>query len=295
MINSEWLKTFSVLAETENFTRTAEQLHMTQPGVSQHIMKLEQSLGQALLLREGKSFELTPAGYEVLDYANSLIDTEGQLRERLTSDDPYSGSCRISMAPGVGNLVYDWLLDLQAEHPRLHIQIEFNPTRVVESLVLDNQCDLGLITHTPESADLKATPFLSEKLLLVLPAGVELESFEQLQDIGFIDHPDGRKMASKVLPRLFPETEIAASDIRATGFTNSAPRICHHVAKGIGYTVLDELLVKLSPEFDRLHVIDSDRLPADDISFIHKTRWPLHPRYAYVMRQLRERAELQTG
>ena len=53
---------------------------MTQPGVSQHIKKLEQQLGAALLARYGKSFELTEAGQRLYDYALNQAEAETQLR-----------------------------------------------------------------------------------------------------------------------------------------------------------------------------------------------------------------------
>ena len=37
MLNPVWLETFITLVDTGHFTQTAEKLHMTQPGVSQHI------------------------------------------------------------------------------------------------------------------------------------------------------------------------------------------------------------------------------------------------------------------
>jgi DNA-binding transcriptional LysR family regulator len=45
MLNPNWLKTFVTLIDTGHFTKTAEKLFMTQPGVSQHINKLENSCG----------------------------------------------------------------------------------------------------------------------------------------------------------------------------------------------------------------------------------------------------------
>lgn len=48
MINTSWLRTFCTLVEVGHFTRTAERLHMTQSGVSQHIHKLEEQLGTEL-------------------------------------------------------------------------------------------------------------------------------------------------------------------------------------------------------------------------------------------------------
>ncbi len=292
MIKSEWLRTFSVLADTKNFRKAASHLHMTQPGVSQHISKLEQHLGQTLINRDGKCFEITPKGIEVLKYARDLINSEQVLKESLSDEDPFKGTCKISMPGGVGNLVYPWLLDLQVKFPLLNVHIEFNPTKVVEQLVLNNECDIGLTTHSIDSVALDSQRFLMEKLWLVLPKGTTLQSYEQLQSIGFIDHPDGKKMADKVLPSLFPKSFSGTDQMLISSYTNSAPRICHHVARGLGYTVLDEFMVRLSPVFSELSFINSDEVPSDEISFIYKNKWPLHPRNHYVMAYLKERAQL---
>ena len=72
MLNPQWLDTFKVLVETGNFTRTAEQRFMTQPGVSQHIKKLEEACGCELVIRLGKGIELTEQGQRVYDYAQRL-------------------------------------------------------------------------------------------------------------------------------------------------------------------------------------------------------------------------------
>ncbi len=51
MINPLWLNTFRTLVKVGHFTQTAEKLYMTQPGVSQHIKKLEQACHCDLLSR----------------------------------------------------------------------------------------------------------------------------------------------------------------------------------------------------------------------------------------------------
>ena len=62
MINPVWLRSFCTLVDVGHFTRTAEKLHMTQSGVSQHVRKLEEQLGTALFIRTTRSISLTEAG-----------------------------------------------------------------------------------------------------------------------------------------------------------------------------------------------------------------------------------------
>ena len=57
--------TFLTVCDTRNYTRAAEQLHITQPAVSQHIRYLEETYGTKLFCSEGRRLTLTPEG-EVL-------------------------------------------------------------------------------------------------------------------------------------------------------------------------------------------------------------------------------------
>ena len=80
MINLQWLKTFTVLAELRHFTKTADRLGLTQAAVSQHLRHLEDDFG-ALFVRKGRQLDITPAGQALLDYA---LEME-QANNRLTS------------------------------------------------------------------------------------------------------------------------------------------------------------------------------------------------------------------
>ncbi|GAA0832740.1 MULTISPECIES: LysR family transcriptional regulator [Marinomonas] len=72
MLNTHHLITFKTLVETGNFTQTAQQLGLTQPAVSQHIKKLEQGLGATLVIRHGRTTELTCAGEVLLKHILNL-------------------------------------------------------------------------------------------------------------------------------------------------------------------------------------------------------------------------------
>ena len=85
------VETFTVLVETGHFTRSAELLGMTQPGVSQHLRKLEDQVGQPLISRQGKSFSPTPAGETVFAMGKARRAEERSLFEAVVHDDPAIG------------------------------------------------------------------------------------------------------------------------------------------------------------------------------------------------------------
>lgn len=72
MLNTQHLMTFKVLVETGSFTKTAKQLGLTQPAVSQHIQKLERDLDESLLIRHGRTTEVTDAGEILLKHISEL-------------------------------------------------------------------------------------------------------------------------------------------------------------------------------------------------------------------------------
>lgn len=63
------LHVFITVAEKESFSRAAEELHMTQPAVSQYIQTLERIMGTKLLERSNKFVRLNKAGEIVYHHA----------------------------------------------------------------------------------------------------------------------------------------------------------------------------------------------------------------------------------
>ena len=72
-MNLRQLSQFVALAETGNFHRAAERLHMAQPPLSVSIRKLEEELGSPLFERTTTGVVLTPAGEAMLGDARRAL------------------------------------------------------------------------------------------------------------------------------------------------------------------------------------------------------------------------------
>ncbi|GAA5191184.1 LysR family transcriptional regulator [Ferrimonas gelatinilytica] len=237
MVNLGWLQTFCTLVETGHFTRTAEKLAMTQPGVSQQIRKLERHFGQNLLQREGKGFTLTEAGERVYQQAQQTLFQLDALEQGLKRDSDIEGRCRLASPGSLGLRLYPGLLDLQVAHPGLCIEYAFAPNHSIETQLAGRQLDLGLITRPAQLPELASRPFAEEPLYLVTPADLERPDWLTLMDLGYIDHPDGAHHASLLLSDNFPEFE-QVSQLPRRGFSNQIGLILEPVARGLGFTVL---------------------------------------------------------
>ena len=77
------VETFLAVCQTMNFTRAAEQLHITQPAVSQHIRALEEEYGTKLFRSQGKQLQLTESGRIFFRTAAAMHHDDLRLRETI--------------------------------------------------------------------------------------------------------------------------------------------------------------------------------------------------------------------
>ncbi|WP_201596257.1 LysR family transcriptional regulator [Psychrobacter fulvigenes] len=257
MMNITWLRTFCTLVEVGHFTRTAERLHMTQSGVSQHIRKLESQLDVDLLIRQGKQFSLTDAGEELYREADDILQRLANLEQRIGDDPAFAGLVRL-MSPGsVGLKLYPQLLTLQQQYPQLVIDYRFAPNSDIERALTKHDIDIGFMTDISDDEGISCQSIAQEALILVTPAMTDEPSWEKLIALGFVDHPDGAHHASMLLSANYSEFQHI-NDFKKKGFSNQIGLILEPVSRGLGFTVLPAHAVAAyaNPE-----LINSHRLP----------------------------------
>jgi DNA-binding transcriptional LysR family regulator len=237
MINIVWLRSFCTLVEVTHFTRTAEQLNMTQSGVSQHIRKLEDHLGFPLLIRHGKQFTLTDAGENLYREGREVIKTLSEIELRVGANPSHEGVVRIASPGSMGLKLYRHLLTVQQQYPELIIDYRFAPNATVEKLIAEDNVDIGFMTSASTFADISCKPVAEEELLLITPAKIVRPRWQQLLKLGFIDHPDGAYHAGLLLSANYPQFKHA-KQFATAGFSNQINLILEPVCMGLGFTVL---------------------------------------------------------
>lgn len=294
MISPVWLRSFCTLVEVGHFTRTAERLHMTQSGVSQHVRKLEEQLELSLLVRQGKQFTLTDAGERLYREANVIVESLSDLERRVGADPAFEGLVRI-MSPGsVGLKLYPHLLNLQQQHPGLVIDYRFAPNSDVERAIAEYRVDVGIMTKPAARDEVGFKPVGEEALLLVTPEGMEEPSWEQLMALGFIDHPDGAHHAGLLLGANYSEFHHS-NQFPSAGFSNQISLILEPVSRGLGFTVLPAYAIEAfqQPEKVKTHRLAT---PASETLFLSFRRnQPLPNRVSTVIDAMREGLDLSAG
>ena len=144
-IDLKQLKYFLAVAEEKSFSRAAERLHISQPPLSQQIMKLESELGVKLFARTTRTFELTVAGKALMGEAAELLAKMSMTIDTIRQIDRGEvGRLRVGI---VGSAMWgpipSLLEEFQSKFPRVTWTLhELGPTLQYEAL-LNKQIDVG--------------------------------------------------------------------------------------------------------------------------------------------------------
>jgi DNA-binding transcriptional LysR family regulator len=90
------LKSFVSVIDAGGFTRAGERVHRTQSTVSQQIKRLEEDVGQLLLIRNGKDVTPTEAGERLLSYARRLLSLADEARD-VVAQPGHEGAVRLGI------------------------------------------------------------------------------------------------------------------------------------------------------------------------------------------------------
>lgn len=198
------LRYFVAVAETENFTRAAARSHVTQPALSQQIMKLESEVGHKLFHRLGRKAVLTEAGVAFLERARRILfEVENAVRE--LGDHP---SLERRITVGAVQTVMPYLLTpliaaLRESHPNLLVNAHEDFRANLVRGVVDGDLDLAVVPTPVKDHRISIEPLLSEPLLLVVgknhPIASRSEiSLSDLAEETFISLGDSSALATQV-------------------------------------------------------------------------------------------------
>lgn len=170
-LNINLLRVFHVAAEQGSFTRAAEKLHLTQPGVSKHIKGLEEYFATPLFDRLGRRLSLTQAGRILYEATEKLFEIIEQLKQQIGDlEDAATGELRIGASMTLGIYVLlPYVKLFQTRFPGAEISVDISLSRKVEENVLNNVLDLGFVGSPVDDARLVEGKLFDDELVLVMP------------------------------------------------------------------------------------------------------------------------------
>ncbi|OPZ04817.1 MAG: HTH-type transcriptional regulator DmlR [Alphaproteobacteria bacterium ADurb.BinA305] len=160
------LLVFARVVAEGSLTAAADKLGLPKSTVSRRLSRLEEQLGERLLLRTTRRLNITEFGAALLDHARQLeseVEAVAALAESRQARP--SGRLRVSMPSDFANLLLtDMLAAFAALHPAVTLELDLSPRRVD---LLGENFDLAI-----RLGDLPDDALLAARRLAVFPWGL---------------------------------------------------------------------------------------------------------------------------
>ena len=197
-MNIAELEALKAVAETGSFTRAADRLGMSQPGLSRQIQRLERELGTRLLERRGTGAILTDAGRESMQFAIRTISDFDALVSRFGPDPAaLTGSIRIvASSTPAEYLVPALISEFTREHTGISVEVLVSDSAQVARTLGDRQADLGLSGMPSISTGYSTVTVAKDEVVLAVSPNHKFAeqrtiTIDQLRDENIIEREGG--------------------------------------------------------------------------------------------------------
>ncbi len=242
-INLELYRIFYMVAKYKHMTKASEELHISQPAISQSIKKLEDQLGGTLFLRSNKGMELTDEGKMFYEYVEGALELINNAENEFTSfKDLSKGEIKIGCSTTLTKLILlDVLKKFHLDYPNINVNITNDLT---SNLI--NDLKLGRLDFVIfNESNIKETNLNLQKIKELKQGFIynpsfyedEITNFEDLNNYPLIlqkQESNSRKLLDYIAlnnnVKLLPKMEVVSQDL-ITEFVN--------IGLGIGFVIID--------------------------------------------------------
>ncbi|WP_437613667.1 LysR substrate-binding domain-containing protein [Erwinia sp. V71] len=290
-----YLRYFVAVAQTRNFTRAAEMLGISQPPLSQQILRLEREIGTPLLKRLTRGVELTEAGEVFYQDACQILELTGNALEKAKS-----------IARGVSGQLSLGFAGSTAFHPAIFTLLRRFQTRYPAMLLQPHEASMAKLMHELEEGTLDVAfvrlpcesskafnlqIIASEAMHIVLPSSHPLShsntlSLQQLKGTPLITFP------REIAPSLYES--IISACLRSGFQPQTGPQspqissLISMVEAGFGFAMVPASLCRIHAPNVSFHPCDDPALTSD-IALAWR-RWDRSASLQHLLQELKARS-----
>jgi len=259
------IRYFAAVVREGNFTRAAQSCFVSQPSLSQQILKLEEEIEQPLFHRLGRRAVLTEAGERFQARARRILREIDNARRELADLATSGGKLVVGGIPTVVPFLMPGVLEeVRRSDPGLRIELrEEILGRVVEA-VRSGELDLAVTSRLGPSTELQFEPLITEPLWLVLSrkhplASLRDVSIESLRNEPFVFLGEASSLGHQV-SRFLAEVDFSPNIVSKCSQVRTVKNL---VAHGVGLSFLPAIAARSHDEsklvYRRLHGISPYR------------------------------------
>lgn len=307
-VSTRQLQAFLAVARLQSVTRAAEQIHLSQAGLSLLLREMESQLGVRLFDRTTRSVTLTEAGRQLLPAAERMLrewtDITGRL-DKLSVD--VARTLTVAATPLVCSSVMPVVLrTLRRTHPDIAVVVRDVDRGHIEALVLSGEADMVLGILFKAGSGVRRQRLLSLPLVCVSPREWLAEggkprrlqrshvSWADLVEVPLIGLPVGNPIQQVIDLRL---REIGRANEARTTF-NNLHSVVAMVEAGYGAAVMPAFVQGACSRYAvNVSVMTGPEVPLDFYAITRKGAEPTEAARAFLSAftaQLREYPQLET-
>ncbi|MGB8452442.1 MAG: LysR family transcriptional regulator [Anaerocolumna sp.] len=238
------MKIFLQVYQTQNITRAAEIMHMTQPAVTRSIQEIEAYYGVCLFERINRRLFVTESGKQLYAQALHIVDSFDMMEKGLRNWDSF-GVLRVGASITLGNyLLPELVCQFQKQRPNIQVQVTVANGAILQKALLVNQLDIALLEGGVSEPELQTEVFEKDHLVLIVSPSHPLLTQEKivLKDLlpyHFLLREKG-SVGRTFLDNVFAIRGITLHPLWESASTQA---IVKAVGYGIGLSILPEQLV----------------------------------------------------
>jgi LysR family transcriptional regulator, low CO2-responsive transcriptional regulator len=263
-ITLQQLRVFVAAARHRSYTKTAEELLLTQPSVSTQIKQLTKTVGQPLFEQIGSKLYLTQTGQELLATSKSIfLKLEGFERGIADMLGMQRGLLRLNAVTTAQYVIPRLLGPFCQQYPGVDIALNFgsgqhllNPTHA------NGQADLYILSQPPTNPEVEYYPFLDNPLIVLGSPKNILAQQRKIPLSRLMEEPfilrEAESSTRQVTQRFFEQHGLQPKVRLELG---SSEAIKQAIVGGMGVSVLSQHVLTLTGVNSQLTVLDVDGFP----------------------------------
>ncbi len=242
------LRTLLAIAETRNFTRAAERVHLTQAAVSAQIKTLEAETGVPLFARVNKKVFLTEAGELLVRRAERLLKAHDEALLALKElGDAERGRLRIGTASTMASneQLPTILAELKRAYPKAQVTVRRATSAEIVAQILQNDLDVGLVSLPVEANDIRAEVLQRDRLVAIVQPAHPLAHQRSISPLQLAAEPlilgEQGGNTRRLIDLFFEKSGVRPQVVMELGSNTSIKRMVEH---GLGVSLLPRSSVR---------------------------------------------------
>lgn len=286
------LKIFVSVYKNRSFTKASEELHISQPTISEHVKNLESSLDCKLFDRLGRSIMPTAEGDVLYPKALQLLDDLDLIQEEITAAGTgIKGKLVIGASTIPGTYILPRVaFSFKKQYPDIAFEIIMEDSAKINSMILQHELLCGIVGARITSDKLDYFPLIEDEIILVSAPKVQPAksvSLDKLATMPFLQREIGS--GTRQTFENFLAQKISTSNFNIVATLGSTSAVKQAVKEGLGVSVISRIAVQEELDSGILHEIPIRNMEMKrNFYLVRQNKRTLPPQYSAFCKHLQK-------